>query len=179
MSLFKTALALRTMKTKGRRLGAALLAGGAIVAALLLVSGDERADPETPPGLPGMPPPFLGVAVLGDRSATGDPTPTSDFTQDGVPTAVADAVPSPSGLQGTRQADGSVVFTWDNPAPQKGDRYVWAVLEATGEPERALIDTAMVTVPADQATAAEVCIEVAIVRADRSMSAEPSQGCAS
>ena len=121
----------------------------------------------------------IGVAVLGDGPATGDPTPTSDFTQDGVPTAVAATVPSPSGLQGTRQADGSVVFTWDNPAPQTGDRYRWGVLAATGEPELALVDTAMVTVPADQATTAEVCIEVSIVRADRSMSAEPAQGCAS
>ncbi len=29
------------------------------------VSGGERADPWTPAGLPGLPPPFLGVAVLG------------------------------------------------------------------------------------------------------------------
>ncbi|HKO37281.1 MAG TPA: hypothetical protein VJU14_02825 [Solirubrobacterales bacterium] len=53
------------MKT-GRRLGAVLLAGAALVAALLLVSGEDRADPRTPAALPGMPPPFLGVAVLGE-----------------------------------------------------------------------------------------------------------------
>jgi glucoamylase len=40
--------------------------GGALVAALLLLSGEDRADPRTPPALPGLPPPFLGVAVLGD-----------------------------------------------------------------------------------------------------------------
>ena len=56
---------------------------------------------------------------------------------------------------------------------------MWGVLQATGEPELALIDTAMVTVPADQATTPEVCIEVSIVRADRSLSAEPAQGCTS
>ncbi|HEY5942016.1 MAG TPA: glycoside hydrolase family 15 protein [Solirubrobacterales bacterium] len=39
----------------------AVMAAGA-----LLVSGGHEADPETPAGLPGMPPPFLGVAVLGD-----------------------------------------------------------------------------------------------------------------
>lgn len=43
----------------------AVLAAGA-----LLVSGGSRADPETPDGLPGMPPPFLGVAVLGDGGLT-------------------------------------------------------------------------------------------------------------
>ena len=53
------------------------------------------------------------------------------------------------------------------------------VLQATGDPELALIDTLTVTVPADQATTAQVCIEVAIVRADRRVSAEPAQGCAS
>jgi hypothetical protein len=57
------------MKT-GRRLGAVLLAVAAVAAALLLVSGEERADPQTPSGLPGLPPPFLGVAVLGEGELT-------------------------------------------------------------------------------------------------------------
>jgi hypothetical protein len=43
----------------------AVLAAGA-----LLVSGGHEADPETPAGLPGLPPPFLGVAVLGDGELT-------------------------------------------------------------------------------------------------------------
>jgi hypothetical protein len=36
----------------------------------LLLSGGSGADPETPEGLPGLPPPFLGVAVLGDGGLT-------------------------------------------------------------------------------------------------------------
>jgi Glycosyl hydrolases family 15 len=44
---------------------AAILAAGA-----LLLSGGSGADPETPEGLPGLPPPFLGVAVLGDGGLT-------------------------------------------------------------------------------------------------------------
>lgn len=39
-------------------------------AAAMLVSGGHEADPQTPTGLPGMPPPFLGVAVLGDGGLT-------------------------------------------------------------------------------------------------------------
>jgi Glycosyl hydrolases family 15 len=35
------------------------------VAALALLSGGTRADPRTPAGLPGLPPPFLGTAVVG------------------------------------------------------------------------------------------------------------------
>lgn len=53
------------MKTSG-----ALLAGAALVAALLFLSGNRESDPQTPPGLPGKPPPFLGVAVLGDGGLT-------------------------------------------------------------------------------------------------------------
>jgi hypothetical protein len=41
-----------------------------VAAGALLLSGGSGADPETPGGLPGMPPPFLGVAVLGDGGLT-------------------------------------------------------------------------------------------------------------
>lgn len=41
-----------------------------VAAGALLVSGGHEADPRTPDGLPGMPPPFLGVAVLGDGGLT-------------------------------------------------------------------------------------------------------------
>ena len=41
-----------------------------VAAGALLVSGGHEADPRTPQGLPGMPPPFLGVAVLGDGGLT-------------------------------------------------------------------------------------------------------------
>jgi hypothetical protein len=58
------------MKTASRPLGAVLLAGAALIAALLLLSGEEQTDPRTPPALPGMPPPFLGVAVLGGGGLT-------------------------------------------------------------------------------------------------------------
>jgi hypothetical protein len=40
------------------------------VAGALLLSGGHESDPRTPAGLPGMPPPFLGVAVLGDGGLT-------------------------------------------------------------------------------------------------------------
>ena len=43
---------------------------GVVAAALLLLSGRSGSDPQTPAGLPGMPPPFLGVAVLGDGGLT-------------------------------------------------------------------------------------------------------------
>jgi hypothetical protein len=48
-----------------------VLAIGAVVAAgCLLVSGGSGGDPQTPPALPGEPPPFLGTAVVGSGSLT-------------------------------------------------------------------------------------------------------------
>jgi glucoamylase len=47
-----------------------LLAGAALVGALLLVSGNEQADPRTPAALPGKAPPFLGTAIVGDGGLT-------------------------------------------------------------------------------------------------------------
>jgi glucoamylase len=41
-----------------------------VAAGALLVSGGHETDPRTPDGLPGLPPPFLGVAVLGDGGLT-------------------------------------------------------------------------------------------------------------
>lgn len=43
---------------------------GAVVLAALALSGGDRGDPRTPAGLPGLPPPFLGVAVVGSGGRT-------------------------------------------------------------------------------------------------------------
>jgi hypothetical protein len=48
----------------------ALALGAVVAAAALLLSGGSGADRETPAGLQGLPPPFLGVAVLGDGGMT-------------------------------------------------------------------------------------------------------------
>jgi hypothetical protein len=50
------------------RAALALLAAGAV--AVAVVSGGSPADPRTPAGLPGMPPPFLGTAVVGSGGLT-------------------------------------------------------------------------------------------------------------
>lgn len=71
---------------------------------MLLVSGGHDADPETPAGLPGMPPPFLGVAVLGDGGLTAAVDAYGD---------VVDLRPGPAGRalienSAERQAAGTV-----------------------------------------------------------------------
>jgi glucoamylase len=42
----------------------------ATLAGVILVSGNATTDPRTPAGLPGLPPPFLGVAVVGSGGRT-------------------------------------------------------------------------------------------------------------
>jgi hypothetical protein len=116
----------------------------------------------------------IAYATLGDRGGTSVGPSETLAPPDTQP--VAAPVPAPHSLAGTRAADGSVTFTWQNPDPQDGDRYLWGVLTVTGEPTLELVDDATVTVPAEQATG-EVCIEVSTVRADRARSARPAQGC--
>jgi hypothetical protein len=113
------------METKGRGLGAVLLAGGAIVAALLLVSGDDRADPKTPSGLPGLAPPFLGVAVLGDGRLTAAvdafgnvvdlraPGPAGEaLIESSAERQAAGTVPVDTGIQVWVTAEGSMQPMW-------------------------------------------------------------------
>jgi glucoamylase len=52
------------------RAGAALAIAAVVAAGGLAVSGGSRADPRTPPALPGLAAPFLGTAVVGDGGRT-------------------------------------------------------------------------------------------------------------
>lgn len=116
----------------------------------------------------------IAAVTLGGGS---DPAPTStpEYTPpDG--SVVQAQVPSPTNLAGERRADGTVVFTWANPQPLDGDSYAWGLLQATGEPELAIVDQPTVVVPDPGKD--EVCIEVSLVRADGRASEQPTQGCA-
>jgi hypothetical protein len=44
---------------------------GTLLLAALALSGGSRADPATPPAIPGMPAPFLGTALIGDGRMVG------------------------------------------------------------------------------------------------------------
>jgi hypothetical protein len=92
-----------------------------------------------------------------------------------APPAVA--VPVVSGLAGTRAADGSVRFTWTNPAPQDGDHYRWGLVTATGEEPMTLADEPAAVVAAAQAPG-QVCIQVLLVRGDGRVSSDAARGCA-
>jgi hypothetical protein len=89
------------------------LALGAVAAvALVLVSGGTGADPRTPAGLPGMPPPFLGTAVAGDGGMTAAVDAYGDVVDLRAPGPAGRAlIDNPSARQaaGTVAADTGIV----------------------------------------------------------------------
>ena len=122
----------------------------------------------------------IAIAVNGAQNVPTGPVGSGDAAS----SIVLTAVPSPTRLVGTRSADGSVTFTWANPSPEPDDHYLWGLRTATTEPVLALVAAPTVTVPvtAQQGAtpgtpAAEVCVEVSIVRADGRASAAPAVGC--
>ncbi|MDT0182715.1 serine/threonine-protein kinase [Microbacterium sp. ARD31] len=104
-----------------------------------------------------------------DTGAT--PAPTTAAPQD----PVVLSVPSPEDLAGSASGD-RVVFTWNNPSPQDGDRYLWGVVtRADEDPDLQPVSEASVTVPADPS--GSTCIEVRTVR-EGGQASDPVRGCA-
>jgi hypothetical protein len=93
-----------------------------VAAGALLLSGGSGADPETPAGLPGMPPPFLGVAVLGDGGLTGAVDAYGDVVDLRAPGPAGRAlIDNPAG----RQAAGTVAEdTGIQPWVRVGDEWL-------------------------------------------------------
>ena len=86
------------------RARAALALLAVVAVALVVVSGGSDADPQTPAGLPGLPPPFLGAAVSGGGGLTAAVDAYGDLV---------DLRPSPAGPAlidnpSARQAAGTV-----------------------------------------------------------------------
>jgi len=77
----------------------------------LLVSGGSGADPRTPAGLPGLPPPFLGTAVVGDGRLTAAIDAYGDVVDLRAGPAGAPLIDNPSDRQtaGTVPAETGIV----------------------------------------------------------------------
>lgn len=91
----------------------------------------------------------------------------------------ASVVPSPQQLSGSFAENGAAHFHWRNPDPREGDTYVWSRIGAATTPGAShVVDSTEFDIPADQTNQAQVCVRVSIVRADRSMSAQPATACA-
>jgi serine/threonine protein kinase len=102
---------------------------------------------------------IAGVSML---TPTPDPTPSTPAVvkpQDPIEAVV----PAPADLAGDVSGD-EVVFTWTNPDPREGDRYVWYPYTLEGNGESGLTESEAVTLPADPS--GTTCIAVLIRRDD-------------
>ena len=113
------------------------------------------------------------VLALGPDAPTTAEVPTPTSTPSSAPLR---AVPTPTDLVGTVGADGAATFTWTDPDPQDGDRYLWGLVVAGAAPRLEPVTDPTVSVvppvPGDQ-----VCIQVSLVRADGRYSTTPAVGC--
>ncbi|MET0735727.1 MAG: serine/threonine protein kinase, partial [Microbacterium sp.] len=115
-----------------------------------------------------------GIAWAAGSGAFGpsgqEPAPSASGADPQDP--VNPSAPRVEDLEGT-VVGSEVVFTWTNPDPQDGDTYLWT-LEPAGQPESVTEPT--VTVPAQPS--GTTCIEVVLVRANRTSSLTGVEGCA-
>jgi serine/threonine protein kinase len=116
---------------------------------------------------------IVGVSLPGILAGP-DPVPTPVTSSD-PQDPVSAVVPQPEDLSGVATADG-VAFTWTNPDPREGDRYlVGVVTRPDEEPVFEPVTDAEVTVPADPS--GTTCVEVLLVR-DNGQSSDAVRGCA-
>lgn len=109
-------------------------------------------------------------ALLGGTPDAAPTPPATSAPKDPISAVVA----PPTDLEGAPAA-GGVEFTWTNPDPQEGDRFlVGVVTRADQEPELEAVTEPTVTVPADPS--GTTCIEVMVVRTN-GQSSDPAKGC--
>ncbi|MFV0408053.1 MAG: protein kinase domain-containing protein [Propioniciclava sp.] len=100
------------------------------------------------------------------------PTPSPSVTSQPIE-VVPHQVPPVASLTGTRSAE-TVTFTWENPAPEPGDSYIWNEITLDGPLPAANIEETRVTLTG--ARPDRTCIEVSLKRAD-GRSSEPERVC--
>jgi hypothetical protein len=115
----------------GARAALALVA--VVTVGLMLVSGGSGADPRTPEGLPGLPPPFLGTAVVGGGRLTAAIDAYGDVVDLRATPAGRPLIDNPSDRQaaGTVPTDTGIV-----PWVSRGDRPARPVWEADSVRQR-------------------------------------------
>ncbi|MFB8146096.1 protein kinase [Microbacterium sp. NPDC056003] len=115
----------------------------------------------------------VGVSLPGILAGS-DPVPTPVTSSD-PQDPVSAVVPQPEDLSGVATSDG-VAFSWTNPDPRDGDRYLFGVVTRPDEePVFEPVTDTEVTVPADPS--GTTCVEVLLVR-ENGQSSDAVRGCA-
>jgi hypothetical protein len=120
---------------------AALALGTVVALALLALSGGSGADPRTPPGLAGMPEPFLGTAVAGSGKLTAAVDAYGDVVDLRIGPAGAALIDNPAARQtaGTVDTEAGIV-----PRLRVGDGPALPLWRADGVRQRYLAGTNVV-----------------------------------
>ncbi len=118
----------------------------------------------------------VGVLVTAAVLSTGDPRtgPTTAAPTPSATTVGTTVVPVPTDLVGALSGERSVLFSWVNPDPQEGDRYLWGVDDETDARQVTVSPSATVELPEGEDS---VCIEVSVVRTDGRVSTSPARAC--
>lgn len=109
-----------------------------------------------------------GALVVRGTAPAAAPTASASLAPSSIPSLSGDVVPIPARLSGKVQGTG-VVFSWADPAPQRGDTYRWTRTDVAGVPDGVYTNKPTATVPG----AARACIQVVLIRADSAVS-EPA-----
>jgi serine/threonine protein kinase len=116
---------------------------------------------------------IVGASLPGMLAGTPQKTPVAGETskpQD----PISAIVPAPEAIAGA-PVGGGVRFTWTNPDPQEGDRYLYGVVTlADTEPDLTPVTEAEVTVP--PTAGGQTCIDLVLVRQNGS-SSDTVRGC--
>ena len=107
----------------------------------------------------------VGASLLAPTAAPTPSTSAPVSPQDPIEAVV----PAPTDLDG-QVTGGEAVFTWTNPDPREGDRYVWYPYTLEGKGESGLTDAETVAVPVD--ASGTTCIAVLIRRDDGTTGSE-------
>jgi len=122
----------------------------------------------------------VAVAAVVTAAIVLAPPPEPRAPQQPSPSAgggiVTEGVPKPEQVSVVPSGDGtSVTFTWSNPDPQEGDRYVWRRLGGQEDGPRTPTDSDSVTI-AGVTPGSQVCISVEINRNGK-LSTDPLRMC--
>ena len=107
----------------------------------------------------------LGEPQSGPTTATPAPSPTS---------LGAPVVPVPVDVVGVASGERAVMFSWVNPEPAEGDRYLWGIDDEIDTREATVATSVTVALPEGEDG---VCIEVSVVRTDGRVSTRPARAC--
>ncbi|RFA19415.1 serine/threonine-protein kinase [Subtercola boreus] len=103
----------------------------------------------------------VATLVAGRGSSAWASSNVTSSPDTGGGSASSASVPEVVGLAGTRGSTG-VVFTWANPSPEEGDRFLWEVVTPGAEADLTITTDSSVTVPADPD--GQTCLGVLLAR---------------